>query len=372
MRTLYFPHAKAKLRDKRMTKLNVAYCPTHKKYSFAMIGHVFVVTIICALSFFGGIQTKANAQDKAEIEIKPPETNQSPGSKPRERRARQNIDEPQLEPMFGRRDDDTGDQIDSHEQNFVAPVVEKLSGFTSILTLLTPEETQLSLGIGPVFKPDYFGSDDYEVQPDPQVFIQFQNFSFFDDDGADLALFGFSGFKLGPSLRLVGDRREEENPALEGLGDVGVTFELGGFASTTFRERYSFKFKVRRGIATGHRGLIVDACGTALLFRYGRFSTSISAQASWIGNDYADTFFSITDAQSTNSGLRQFEARSGFRNLGGSLNGYINLGQRWSLNPYIQYDYIIGNVADSPLVADLGSRNQFRTGFHLIRQFKLF
>ncbi len=290
----------------------------------------------------------------------------------RDRRNQGTIDEPQLDPMFSRRrrkddNEDNPDLIGDEE-----PKVEKLEGFTGILTFLAPEDTELSLGAGPVFKPDYFGSDNYEVNVDPQVYIKINNFTFLDDDGAEFALLGFSGFRFGPSIRLVGDRDESENPALQGLGDVGATFELGGFAATTFVDRYSVKFKVRKGISTGHRGLIVDAFGTALLFRYGRFSSSISAQASWIGNDYADVYFSITPEQSANSGLEQFDARSGFRNIGGSLNGYVNLGSRWSLNPYVSYDLVIGNIQDTPIIRDFGNRDQVRAGFHLIRQFKIF
>ncbi len=291
-------------------------------------------------------------------------------------RDRQNIDEPTLRPFFGgriRQDDDANDQtVDEINDERPTQVVPLKSGFTSILTLLTPEKTDLSLGVGPVLRPDYLGSDDYEVGVDPQVFFKLRNFVFFDDDGADLALFGFSGFRLGPSIRIAGDRDEDENIALTGLGNISETFEFGGFAATTLVNRYSIKFKVRKGISSGHRGLIVDAFGTALLFKYGPFSTSVSAQASWVGNNYANAFFTVTPEQSVNSGLSQFQSRSGFRNIGGSLNGYLNLGQRWSLNPYIQYDRIIGNFRNTPIIADFGSPDQVRVGFHIIRQFRLF
>lgn len=293
----------------------------------------------------------------------------------RKKRNRQDIDEPNLAPMFGpRRLDDDINTEDDPDRSFDEDdgKVERLRGFTGILTFLAPEQTDLSIGVGPVIQPDYFGSDNYTVEADPQVFIKLRNFIFFDDDGADLALFGFSNFRAGPSIRIVGDRDEDENPALVGLGDVGTTFELGGFAAATFVDRYTVKFKVRQGIETGHRGLIVDAFGTILLFKYGRFSSSVSAQASWIGDKYADTFFTVTPEQSAASGLREFEAAAGFRNIGGSMNGYINLGQRWSLNPYVSYNRIIGNIRNTPIIADRGSPDQFRAGFHIIRQFTLF
>ena len=285
-------------------------------------------------------------------------------------RSGQNIDEPRLFPMFGPRN--RRDPVDEIEDETDDASVKKLEGFVGILTFLTPESTDFSIGIGPVFRPDYFGSDDYEVNVDPQLFVRFRNFQFFDDDGADFALFGFSNFQFGPSVRLVGDRDEDENIALTGLGRVGETLELGGFAATTFVNRYAVRAKVRRGVATGHRGLIIDAQATALLFRVGRFSSSVSAQASWIGDSYADAYFSVTPEQSLASGLPEFDARAGFRNLGGSFNGYVNIGKQWSLNPYVSYDLIIGNIQDTPIIERFGNRNQVRAGFHLIRQFRLF
>jgi len=331
----------------------------------------FAAPLIAPLSAMAQPQTKqqTQAEESADDEDRPPQQGQ-----PLAPRSRQNIDEPRLTPMFARRrrdssrfDDDEPEYIDDENAD-----ENDDNAFTGILTLLTPSQTDLSLGVGPVYRPDYFGSDDYIFDADPQVFLRVRNFVFFDDDGADLALFGFSGFSLGPSIRIVGERSEDDNPALTGLGTVGTTFELGGFVSTTFVDRFNVRFKVRKGLRTGHRGLIVDAFGTALLFRRGRFSSSVSAQATWIGDDYADAFFSVTPEQSLASGLNEFDARSGIRNIGGSLNGYINLGRKWSVNPYVTYDLVVGNVADTPIIADLGSRNQFRAGFHIIRQFRLF
>ncbi|MEQ1931908.1 MAG: MipA/OmpV family protein [Parvularculaceae bacterium] len=246
---------------------------------------------------------------------------------------------------------------------------ERASGLVGIMTFLTPEETNLSIGVGPEYSPDYFGSDDYEFTVDPAAYVRFKNLVFLDDDGADFGLVGFSNFRFGPTIRVTGKRDEDDNPALNGLGDVGMTFELGGFAGATFVDRYSVKLKVRHGIATGHRGLIVDGNATALLFRVGPVSTSVSAQASWIGNDYADAYFSIDPAQSVRSGLPVYDAHSGMRDIGGSFNAYINIAKRWSLNPYVSYKYIFDKYADTPIISDFGQRTQFAFGFHIMREF---
>lgn len=289
--------------------------------------------------------------------------------------AQQHIDEPKLDPIIGRRYEEPkrGNADEEAEQND-----DKYDGdqrwtpvrdFIGIMTFLTPEETDISIGVGPVYRPDYFGSDDFTWDVDPAVFIRVRNFLFFDDDGADIALIGFSHFSAGPSLRVVGDRDESDNPALMGLGRIGTTFEFGGFAATTFLHRYSVKFKVRHGLKTGHRGTIVDGAMTALLFRFGGISTSASAHASWVGNRYADAYFSVSPDQSLASGLPIYDANAGFRDIGGSLNSYINLFERWSLNPYITYSYIFDGFADTPIISQFGDQNQYTVGFHLMREF---
>src|SRR5690606_21410080 len=118
------------------------------------------------------------------------------------------IDEPYLDPISGKkremRDDrprhTNDDEID--QENKRHPLLD----FVGVLTFLAPSNTDLSIGVGPEYRPDYFGSDDFEWVPDPEVYVTFRNFVFLDNDGADLALIGFSGFSFGPSLRLTNDR----------------------------------------------------------------------------------------------------------------------------------------------------------------------
>lgn len=286
----------------------------------------------------------------------------------------QQIDEPKLDPIFGQKRPETPEQrerIKNDEEFDQDTGWRPLRDFVGVLTFLAPSNTDLSVGVGPEYRPDYFGSDDYHWVADPEVYVKFRNFVFLDNDGADIALFGFSGFSFGPSVRVANRRREVDNVALTGLGDIDRTLEIGGFAATKFVDRLLFRFKVRKGITGGHDGLVVDAAGTALLFRYGRVSTSVSANATWVGERYADTFFSVTPAQALTSGLPVYDAQRGMRDIGGSFNAYINIGKRWSLNPYVGYSYIFDEYAQTPIIALYGDRNQYRAGFHLMREFNL-
>ncbi len=288
--------------------------------------------------------------------------------------AQQNIDEPRLDPIFGNKRPgrpEERDRIKNDDEFDQDKGWHPLRDFVGVLTFLAPSNTDLSVGVGPEYRPDYFGSDDFQWIADPEVYIKFRNFVFLDNDGGDIALFGFSGFSFGPSFRVTNNRKEEDNIALTGLGDIDHTLEIGGFAATTFVDRFLVRFKIRKGVVGGHDGLVVDAAGTALLFRYGRLSTSVSANATWVGERYADTFFSVTPAQSLASGLPTYDAQRGMRDIGGSFNAYVNIGKHWSLNPYVSYSYIFDEYAQTPIIEQFGDRNQYRAGFHLMREFNL-
>lgn len=280
------------------------------------------------------------------------------------------IDDPALDPLlFGPSQQEL--EEDRNATRITLGEEDDNRGFFGAVTFLVPDETNLSLGVGPVYRPDYFGSDDYEFDADPQVFVKFRNFVFLDDDGADFALLGFSSFRIGPSLRIQRRRDQDDNPALFGLGDVGTTVEFGGFVATTFLDRYAFKFKARHGLKTGHRGTIVDANFTALIFRAGPVSLAAGAEASWIGDRYADAYFSVTPEQSVRSGgvLPVYEADAGFRDVGANVTAYINIRDHWSLNPYATYNYVFDGIANTPIIDQFGDRKQFRVGFHLMREF---
>jgi len=282
----------------------------------------------------------------------------------------QYIDEPRLDPLLFGPEYDSAD-ADVTGTRIVSPDDDAQRGFFSALNFLVPDETNLSLGVGPVFKPDYFGSNDYEFDADPQVFVKVRNFLFLDDDGADIALFGFSRFRVGPSIKIKGRRDQDDNPALNGLGDVGTTFEFGGFVSTTFLDRFAAKARVRHGLKTGHRGTVIDGTLTTLIFRTDAFSLATAGQIRWVGERYADAYFTVTPEQSAASlGLLQpYNADSGFESFGGSVTAYINIADRWSLNPYAEYRYIFDDFANTPIIDQFGDRNQVVIGFHLMREF---
>ena len=246
----------------------------------------------------------------------------------------------------------------------------RFNGFIAMTNLLVPETTQLLFGVGPQFQPDYFGSDNYEIRADPQVYIRVNNFIFSNETGAEFGVFGVNNLRFGPTLKLVGNRNGNDNAALNGLDPVGRTVEFGGFGAIDIRERYTIKIRYRHALATGHRGGRITGEGSMLLYQRGRISTSLSATTTWMGNDFAEAYFTVSPIEAARTQFPVFQAESGFRDIGGALNGWVRLGDHWALHPYAYYSRILPAAADSPVVAVTGSRDQYIIGLHFMRELR--
>jgi outer membrane scaffolding protein for murein synthesis (MipA/OmpV family) len=83
-----------------------------------------------------------------------------------------------------------------------------------------------------------------------------------------------------------------------------------------------------------------------------------SLDTTWASSDYMKTFFGIDATQSANSGIAQYEAGSGFKHVGVSLIGDYSINHTWTGFASLRYKRLLGDAADSPIVATLGARDQ--------------
>lgn len=180
--------------------------------------------------------------------------------------------------------------------------------------------------------------------------------------------FGFSildigQFKMGPAVQLVWQRRASSDPALNGLGDVGFTAQAGGFAEYWPVQWLRLRSEVRQGFGgeTGVTGdLFLDAIVPAGQFRFSA-GPRLTAQSTAALSPY----FGITPAQSaasTVSGLPAlpvYHAEGGVYSYGAGSQLEYFVNPHWATYGYVEYERLTGSAADSPLVTQRGSPNQF-------------
>lgn len=216
-------------------------------------------------------------------------------------------------------------------------------------------DLSLRIGGGAKYQPDYEGSDDYHVVPWPIIALEFLRLPGLGEFGGPS-----TGFSVGPSFNVLGSRDESDNAALAGLGDVDTAFEAG--AKVSFEtDMFGAFLAVRQGFG-GHDGVVGEA-GLDLIMRpTPRLSFIAGPRVSAASDEFFDTYYSVTPAQSVASGLPAYDASSGFRSVGVGGEMVYNLTELMDLHLTAEWSHLVGDAADSPIVVQAGSEDQFSVG----------
>jgi outer membrane protein len=188
------------------------------------------------------------------------------------------------------------------------------------------------------------------------------------DDGLRLGLLEHDRLRIGLAGDLRGPRDESDSRDLRGLGDVDWMAEIGVFAEIWASDVLRLSGELRRGIG-GHEGIMADLGVDYVVRPEPAWALSIGPRVAFGSDDYMDTYFGVTPAQSAGSGLPVYDPDGGLRSVGLLASAQVALTQSWNLLGYARYDRLMGDVADAPLVRFRGSRDQFSAGAGLSYSF---
>ncbi|UUX48817.1 MipA/OmpV family protein [Nisaea acidiphila] len=234
-----------------------------------------------------------------------------------------------------------------------------------------PPEWQFELGAGAFFQPDYEGSDDYEVSPVPFVEIAWRDrvrLTTRGGPGLYIDAVRYGDLTLTGGLAYEGGRDEDDNDALKGLGDL----EVGAVAKLDLGYEFG---PIDLGLGLS-RDLGGDREGTSLrleaeygrAFLDGRLMLSAAPYLTWADDSYMSNSFGISAAQSAASplGLAEHDADAALKDAGVGLTMMYRLTDNVMLLGLAGYSRLLGDAADSPIVADHGSADQFSVGAGLV------
>jgi outer membrane protein len=77
---------------------------------------------------------------------------------------------------------------------------------------------------------------------------------------------------------------------------------------------------------------------------------------------YMRTYFGVTPGDSVASGLSAYTPDAGLRDVRGWLVVLVHLSPNWTIGGGVLYSWLADEAAESPIVADRGSRHQFVYG----------
>ncbi|WP_062733641.1 MipA/OmpV family protein [Sphingobium abikonense] len=263
-----------------------------------------------------------------------------------------------------------------------ATFVASLSFAASAQAQEVEDHSNLTVGVGAAVIPSYEGSDDYRVIPVPQLRGKVHDFAFWtrgpalfvdvipnrSDDGIDV--------QLGPVVGARFDRtsrKRTKDDAVAALGKLDTAIEVGGFVGigktgviTSAYDNLSARVTITKDVAGAHDSIIVTPAIEYFTPLSIRSFVGLGVSADYVGKKFGRYYFDVTPDQAVASGLPAYDRAgdgSGFRKInlnltgGYSLSGDIRRG--WTLFALGGYSRMLGDYADSPVVAIAGSKNQW-------------
>jgi outer membrane protein len=230
----------------------------------------------------------------------------------------------------------------------------------------------LSVGVGGQILPQYPGADEYRLGPLFTGFVRREGAPIpfrTPDDGIGIGLLGRdSVVDFGPLIQFQGERDEEDVGAP--VGDVDFAVEAGAFVNLNISPNFRLRFEGLKGI-TGHDGLVGNVAADFAVRSQDTLFT-IGPRVSFADEDYMQTYFGTnTGATPPLPGFPVYDPDGGVRALGVMAGLTHQLTRSFGVYGYAGYERLVGDAADSPIVTNFGSRDQFSAGLALFVSFSI-
>lgn len=231
-------------------------------------------------------------------------------------------------------------------------------------------------GFGIGGAPEFMGSEDYTAGAAPVARYSWGN-RYVDLLGNYLSvnLLDDERWHAGPAALLRFGRKDPSDRVVDRLDDVDRSLDLGAFVSYTYsnpdepRDRWVFSADFVHDVTGEHSGAAVAASVRKWfpVARYGLFGLSVGS--SYGSDDYMDTYFSVTAKGAAASGLPQFTAGAGVRDVRVTAAFVHPLSRTWIAGVGAMYARLLGDAADTPITDLRGSPDQFLFGLGIARIF---
>lgn len=180
-------------------------------------------------------------------------------------------------------------------------------------------------------------------------------------------LLGADGFEFGPVAGYRGGRKQSDGDLLGGLGDVDGGLVLGGYGAYT-TNGFTFDASYVDQLTGDDTGGQLKLGASTMIALSDAVEVKAGIGTTYSSNDYMDTFFGVSSAQSGTStaSLAPYDPSAGFKDVNFSLSTDIALAPKWTMKLGGKYSRLIGDAADSPVIE---TKNQFTGSIGLLYKF---
>lgn len=256
---------------------------------------------------------------------------------------------------------------------FVLPLAVLCAGSPA----LAREDDTVTLGAGAAYVPSYEGSDNYEILPIAQLRGKASGHHFYmrglqlyvdaiaeaPDEALDLSFGPTAGVRINRATGI-------KDAQVRALGKLDPAVEIGAFAGiaktgviTSAYDNLAFRVSFSADVAGAHESYVITPAieyGTPLSERT---YVGIGVSADYVGDRYARYYYSVSPAGAAASGLSEFDADGGFKNITFNLLGTQSLSgdlrKGWALFAVGSYSKLLGDFKRSPIVSEAGDDDQW-------------
>jgi outer membrane scaffolding protein for murein synthesis (MipA/OmpV family) len=222
----------------------------------------------------------------------------------------------------------------------------------------------LTVGVSTYAEPEFEGASSYHISAVPLVSFSRQGTATRFSSRNDNISIGFvdtGDFRAGLTGKFIFPRDSSDYRDLRGLHDVDFGGELGLFAEFYPFDWMRVRGEVRKGIVT-HDAIVGDLAVDAFTNLTPALQISGGPRLSAATADYFRTYYGVNAAESTLSGLSPYSPGGGLKSagFGGALTWKTT--DKVTTSLFGEYEHLLGPAADSSIVKERGSPNQFLLG----------
>jgi outer membrane scaffolding protein for murein synthesis (MipA/OmpV family) len=212
-----------------------------------------------------------------------------------------------------------------------------------------PTETVVRAGLVAIGGARYQGSNEQRVLVVPGVTVQTANGFFADPiNGLGFALNAMDSLQYGLRATLETGRSTED--ALPGFDKIKMRLNPGGFVNYKLGDRLTLKSALRLGVGDGGKGSVINLGASYRAYRAGPLVVDVNASVKYANSSYQQSYFGVTAAQSTASGLKAFQPAAGFNTAQLGVTAGFPVADRVYAFSGVSLQRLLGDASKSPIV----------------------
>ncbi len=215
-----------------------------------------------------------------------------------------------------------------------------------------------------VIEPAFPGAKDYIFSGRPIIDIHqagAREWLTLPNDAFSLTLYQTDNFRVGAAGDYLNHRdRSNASSALQGIHDIDYTLEGGAFAEYYPAPFLRTRVELLQGV-TGADGFEANFMADFIYRPTPQWLLTAGPRLQVVDDKYASAFFSL-GAADAGAGLGTYNAAGGVNFAGVDVTARYYLTDKFSIRAFAEWDRLLGDAANSPIVTQRGSADQFQAG----------